>query len=116
MPILEELGTLKIKLSKEVDLLTETLSKEIHALTTVREAIALEQSNLKELYQINQNAHILAALLKAQKDKSEQFDQTMEEKKEEWDKKLSQIGSATNICPNSLFAAVILAPHSSKFC
>ena len=25
-------------------------------------------------------------------------------------------GSATNICPNSLFAAVILAPHSSKFC
>lgn len=90
-PILEELGNLKIRLLKETDMLAETLSKEIQTLTTVRDAIAIEQATLKDLYQINQNAHTLEALIKAQKDEREQFDQMMAGKKEEWQKKLVQI-------------------------
>lgn len=53
MLILDELGCFENKLSKEIEAITETIDKELQTLTTVRDAIKIEQKMLKELYQIN---------------------------------------------------------------
>lgn len=90
-PILEELGQLKIKLLKEVDQLTDSLTREMQTLTTTRDAIKIEQQRLEELYQIQQKANTLEALLKAHKDEQEVFTQKQTQQIQEGQQKIIQL-------------------------
>ncbi|WP_250311157.1 hypothetical protein [Rickettsia endosymbiont of Oedothorax gibbosus] len=53
--------------------------KESEKLVNLREAINLEQKHLQELYQINETANTLSALLQAQIGQKEQFKLEMEQ-------------------------------------
>lgn len=71
--ILTDLSTLKSKTIKQIDGLSEQLLGEFQKLANLRQAIALEQKHLQELYQINETANTLSALLQTQTEQKEQF-------------------------------------------
>lgn len=91
MPLMEELSGLKLRLIKEVDQLSDALAKETQKLTTVREAIRLEEVALEDTYRIGKTVYTLEALLKAHKEEQDVFSQTMEIQTQEWQKKLTQL-------------------------
>ncbi|WP_375326519.1 hypothetical protein [Candidatus Tisiphia endosymbiont of Nemotelus uliginosus] len=82
--ILTELSTLKSKIIKQIDNLSEQLLGESQKLTSIREAISLEQKHLQELYQINETANTLSALLQTQTEQKEQFKSEMERTKQDF--------------------------------
>ncbi|OZG32103.1 hypothetical protein [Rickettsia endosymbiont of Culicoides newsteadi] len=80
--ILTDLSALKSKIIKQIDNLSEQLLKESEKLVNLREAINLEQKHLQELYQINETANTLSALLQTQIGQKEQFKLEMEQTKQ----------------------------------
>jgi hypothetical protein len=80
--LLTDLSTLKSKTIKQIDSLSEQLLCEFQLLTNLREAIAVEQKHLEELYQINETANTLSVLLQAQERQKEQFKLEMEQAKQ----------------------------------
>ncbi len=100
--ILTDLNSLKLKIIKQIESLSESLLNESAQLHNIREAIAIEQKHLEELYQIKENANSLAALIKANKDEKEKFhldltqelntlNENIKTKTNEWQKKQEQL-------------------------
>ncbi|MCF8494927.1 MAG: hypothetical protein K9G65_06030 [Rickettsiaceae bacterium] len=87
--ILADLSTLKSRTIKKVDSLSEELLSEFQKLANLREAIILEQKHLQELYQINETANTLSALLQAQAEQKERFKLEMEQTKENFGAELA---------------------------
>ncbi|WP_342260174.1 hypothetical protein [Candidatus Tisiphia endosymbiont of Metellina segmentata] len=87
--ILSELSSLKSKTIKQIDHLSEQLLSEFEKLANLREAIILEQKHLQELYQINENANSLSALLQAQVEQKEYFEQEMKQKKQDFEQEMN---------------------------
>ena len=58
-----DLSNLKSKTIKQIDGLSEQLLSEFQKLANLRQAITIEQKHLEELYQINETANTLSALL-----------------------------------------------------
>lgn len=81
--IVQEVAGLKIKLAKELDSLSDAMLSEQKKLEDLQKTIALEKTNLEELYQISANADSLAALFLAQKEQKAAFNEEMDRKKEE---------------------------------
>lgn len=79
--IITNIGALKVGIAKELDKLSEQLTSEYRKLEDIQKAIALEQQNLEDLYQVTANADSLAAMLMAQKEKKAQFEAEMAERK-----------------------------------
>lgn len=65
--IISHLASLKVTLTKQIDTLSENLVKEFDKLTELKQAIAIEQHHLQELYEIKETAHTLSALILMQK-------------------------------------------------
>ena len=100
--IVSHLANLKITLTKQVDTLSEGLVGEFDKLTELKQAIAIEQRHLQELYEIKETAHTLSALLLLQKEQTEKFElkikaeqeqfaKDMEDKKITWNKKQADL-------------------------
>lgn len=86
--ILADLSNLKSQTIKQIDNLSEQLLTEFAKLANLREAISLEQKHLQELYQINETANTLAALMQAQSEQREQFKLEMEQQKADFEQKM----------------------------
>ena len=82
--IVSHLATLKINLTKQIDVLSESLLEEFHKLSELQQAIAIEQNHLQELYQIKETAHSLSALMLIQKEETEKFELKMQETREQF--------------------------------
>lgn len=100
--ILKDLSTLKLRSIQDIDGLSGNLLNEFTKLTTIRHAIEEEQQHLQDLYQIKETANTLAALIQAQAEeketfeqekvlKQQQFDQDMNEAKAAWKKQLTTL-------------------------
>lgn len=87
--ILNELGDLKYRTIKQVDVLSEQLIAEFSKLSDIREAVVLEQKHLEDLYQIKDTANTLAALIKTNEIEKENFDQLMQQQKAALDQEIS---------------------------
>lgn len=87
--ILTELSSLKSKTIKQIDNLSEQLLSEFEKLANLREAIILEQQHLQELYQINETANSLSALLQAQAEQKERFEQEMSQRKQDFEQDIN---------------------------
>jgi hypothetical protein len=68
----------------------EQLIVEFKRLNGVRQAIDIEQKNLRDIHEIRVNADGLAALLLAQKEKKEAFEREMEQKRAEFEAEMAQ--------------------------
>jgi hypothetical protein len=86
--ILTDLSALKSKTIKQIDSLSEQLLDEFQKLANLREAITLEQKHLQELYQINEIANTLSALLQTQTEQKEKFKLEMEQIKEAFEQEM----------------------------
>jgi hypothetical protein len=87
--ILTELSSLKSKTIKQIDNLSEQLLSEFEKLANLQEAIVLEQQHLQELYQINETANSLSALLQAQAEQKERFEQEMSQRKQDFEQDIN---------------------------
>ena len=71
--IVSDLANLKINLNKEIDNLSRSLVDEFNKLVEIKGAIMTEQKHLQELYEINETAQTLSALILAHQEKKEKF-------------------------------------------
>ncbi|ALN41904.1 hypothetical protein ASQ44_07440 (plasmid) [Rickettsia rhipicephali] len=62
---------------------------EFEKLANLREAIILEQQHLQELYQINEIANSLSALLQAQAEQKERFEQEISQRKQDFEQDIN---------------------------
>jgi hypothetical protein len=84
--IVKSLADLKISIASALDSVEDSLLNEFKNLTKLQEAIGIEDKNLENLYQIKVNVDSLAALLLAQKEKKQEFETELNERKELWEK------------------------------
>ena len=92
--LLGALSNLKLKTIKQIDGLSEQLLAEFEKLTTLREAIAIEQQHLEDLYQIKETAHTLSALLQTQAEQKEAFELEMAQTKEAFEAQMTESKAA----------------------
>jgi hypothetical protein len=86
--IIGQISSLKLTLNTTLDKIEDDLGSEYQRLKRIREAIAIEEQRLKDFYQINAGADSLAAILAAQKEKKEEFENEMTLKQKEFDEEL----------------------------
>ena len=88
--IIGAISALKLSLNSKLDKIEDDLTSERQKLARIREAIAVEDQRLKDLYQINAGADSLAAILAAQKEKKEEFELEMAARKSELEEQIKQ--------------------------
>ena len=89
--IIGAISALKLSLNSKLDKIEDDLTTERQKLAKIREAIAFEDQRLKDLYQINAGADSLAAILAAQKEKKEEFEREMADRKSELEEEIKQV-------------------------
>ena len=89
--IIGAISALKLSLNSKLDKIEDDLTTERQKLAKIREAIAFEDQRLKDLYQINAGADSLAAILAAQKEKKEEFEREMADRKSELEEEINQV-------------------------
>jgi hypothetical protein len=77
-----DINSLKSGLSKSLDDVLSSLTREFQQLEDIRSAIKVEKQSLEDLYGLSANTDSLAAMLLAQKEKKETFEREMNEMKE----------------------------------
>ncbi len=88
--ILKDLSNLKLRSIQHIDDLSENILSEFTKLTTIRRAIEAEQHHLNDLYQIKETANTLAALIQAQAEEKEVFEQESTAKRQRFDAEMSE--------------------------
>jgi len=88
--IIGEISSLKLSLNNTLDKIEDDLTSECQKLFRIREAIAIEDQRLRDLYQINAGADSLTAILAAQKEKKEEFEHEMALRKTELEEQTKQ--------------------------
>lgn len=86
----QKINNLKIDINKTLSQLSEKLEQEAQNYLKLKEGIELKTKELKEIYEIENSAFALAALLEAQKQKKEEFEFEMNSKKENFDAEMNQ--------------------------
>ena len=86
--IVKEISGLKVSLSTALDKLNESYITEFRKFEELQQAIQIEKRQLEDLYQLSANTDSLSAMLLAQKEKKEQFEQEMANRKAELDEKI----------------------------
>lgn len=86
--IVKEISGLKVSLSTALDKLNESYITEFRKFEELQQAIQIEKRQLEDLYQLSASTDSLSAMLLAQKEKKEQFEQEMATRKTELDKKI----------------------------
>lgn len=84
-----ELHSLKISINKELSALSDKIEVEAEKYTNLNQAISLKQAELEEIYGIEKEAAKLAAILEAQNQTKEEFENEMTEKRERQESELT---------------------------
>ncbi len=79
--ILAQISEIKAQFVNALEAVEDNLSVEQKRLSTIQNAIAIEEKYLEDLYGLKANADALAAIMLAQKEQKEQFEREMEETK-----------------------------------
>lgn len=86
--IVKEVTNLKVSLSSTLDKLGESFVCEFRKFEELQQAIRIEKQQLEELYQLSACTDSLSAMLLAQKERKEQFEQEMASRKAELETKI----------------------------
>jgi colicin import membrane protein len=81
--VMKEIGNLKLEMGKVFTGLADQLQQEVSKYNAVKQAIAIKEEELKEIFEIQKTASSLNALLEAQRRKRDEFEEEMAERKEE---------------------------------
>jgi len=88
--ILSEITLLKGRFVESLDKIQENLVGEYKKLSDIQAAIAIEQKSLQDLYGLTANADSLAAILLAQKENKELFEQGMKATREKFEFEMAE--------------------------
>jgi hypothetical protein len=88
--IVKDISNLKLNLSQALENIENILTSEWKKLKTVQEAISIEEQRLQDLFQIVVNADSLAALIQAQKEKKQKFEEEFLKEKGELEKDIEE--------------------------
>ena len=102
--VVSDLAHLKISLTKLIDNLSEKLTAEVEKFKTIQKAIQFEQNHLHELYEIKETTQTLAALLIAQKEHTEDFDNEMQQKRELFEQAMQKEKSSWQLAREQLIS------------
>lgn len=80
--VVKEVGTLKLEIGKTLTQITDKLEEEVNKYRKVKDAIAVKESELAEIYGIEKEAQSLAALIESQFRKRSEFELEMKQQKE----------------------------------
>lgn len=78
----KEIVSLKGEMNRSLDNILKNMTDEFRKLEEIRAAINIEKKSLEDLYALSANTDSLAAMLLAQKEKKESFENEMKEKEE----------------------------------
>lgn len=81
--IVKEVSGLKVNLSSSLDKLSEGFIAEFHKFEELQKAIQIEKQQLQDLYQLSASTDSLSVMLLAQKEKKEQFELEMANRRKE---------------------------------
>lgn len=84
--IIKGVSELKLNISNALDSIEESMAQEYKKLAQLQEAIKIETKNLEEFYQIKVNIDSLEALILAQKEQKQRFEEEMLGIKQSWEK------------------------------
>ena len=87
--IIKEVASLKINQSASLDKLADSMLEKFREFSQLQDAIAIEQAQLKELYQISVEAESLEALMAAQKDQKSRFETEMATSRQSFEAEMS---------------------------
>jgi hypothetical protein len=86
----KKLAGLKLEIVKSIDGLEEKLISEYKRFTELQQAISIQSAEVKEIYGIQTEAGSLTALILAQREIKENFEDEMEEKKADFESDMAQ--------------------------
>jgi uncharacterized coiled-coil protein SlyX len=86
----EKINALKVEIGKMLSQVSDKLEEEAVNYLKLKESIELKKKELKEIYDIEASAFALAALIEAQKQKKQEFDEEMTGKKESLEAEIQQ--------------------------
>lgn len=86
----EKINALKVEIGKMLSQLSDNLEEEASNYLKLKESIELKKKELKEIYDIEASAFALAALIEAQKQKKQEFDEEMTGRKETLETEIQQ--------------------------
>ena len=86
--IIKGIAELKVGISSELDKLGEMFITEQKKFDDLQKAISIEKQNLEDLYQLSANTDSLAAMMLAQKEQKEKFEQGMAQRESELSDKI----------------------------
>ncbi len=89
--VVQEISGLKIEIGKVLTQIGDKLEDEVGKFKTIQNAIVLKEKELQELYEIEQSAMTLAALIEAQNQKKQQFESEMTARKETLDQEIQSL-------------------------
>ncbi|MCF6240686.1 MAG: hypothetical protein L3J74_05000 [Bacteroidales bacterium] len=92
--IVKEIGSLRTNLNNSLEELEKQLLEEFKKLEEIRQAIDVEKNNLKDLYELSATTDSLAAMLLAQSEQKETFEQEMKAKKDAFEQEMSELRAA----------------------
>ena len=86
--IVKGIADLKVGISSELDKLGEMFITEQKKFDDLQKAISIEKQNLEDLYQLSANTDSLTAMMLAQKEQKEKFEQEMAQRETELAEKI----------------------------
>ena len=89
--ILKDISGLKTSFLESIEKVQENLLLEYKNLSTIQEAIGIEKKNLEDLYGLSSNTDSLAAILLAQKENKQKFDEEMEETRDTFNRDMAEL-------------------------
>lgn len=81
--VVKETAELRVEIGKMLSHLADSLQEEVQKYARVREAVNVKEQELKDIYGIEKAAQTLVALLEAQTQKKDEFDEAMAKEKDE---------------------------------
>jgi hypothetical protein len=88
--IVQDLANLKLEIVKSLESVENQLLAEHKKLSTLQEALKLQENDLEDLHQIKMTVNTFEALLQAQKQKKEAFDRSMVEQTQVFEQEMVQ--------------------------
>ncbi len=80
--VTKRIGELKSEVNNLITSLSDKLDGELQRYEQIKQAVAVQQQELEEIYDIQKQASSLSALIEAQRQRRQSFEQEMEEKRE----------------------------------
>ena len=84
--VIKSISELKMEMGNLLTRISDKLEEEVNRYIKVKEAIAIKEKEMGEIYEIEKNAQTLTALIEAQSQKRDEFEREMALAREEWER------------------------------